>query len=109
MCLSPRMVIWSICFCVIWLSRFSCCWARISNADVRLIASRPTVTYKFFRLLMLSVLSSLSRVCVRGDCLMTARRFEPQGFLADQPVDRMLFSPGAYPNPSTRLLDRHAG
>lgn len=38
---------------------------------------------------------------------MNARRFELQGFLADQPIGRMLFWPGAYPNPSTRSLGRH--
>ena len=39
---------------------------------------------------------------------MKARRSESQEFLEDQPVDRMLFSLGAYPNPSTRSLGRHA-
>ena len=39
---------------------------------------------------------------------MNARRFEPQGFSADQPVDRMLFSPGVYPNLPTRFSGRHA-
>jgi hypothetical protein len=44
----------------------------------------------------------------RGDYSLNARHFESQVFLANQPVDRMLFSPGVHPNLSTRFLDRHA-